>query len=263
MKISPNAPMGLSLPSVRSSGFGIDSFSLPPHGTTAVHAATSPAQWDRGPSPDVVRQRGGLLGRIKGRQENVSSVASWGNKGPLTQSIIELRPEPKSVPVDAMSDISEYSTPDFVPSPAPPVAVVMNRGGSGPGRQRMPIEGYYPWSDSSGSGARPSSGRGRDSRTPPAAMDRSLVWTPDSRASEYSPTEPGHISPLMPPMGRTSIHSFYPAPVQPPSRTNPLVQRRLSAYEGNDDYHSDGSGRTKTGPLIFRPVPDGRYGVAL
>ena len=219
MKIDPNAPMGISLPSVRSSGFGIDSFSSP-YGPTPLPAATPPPQGERGLSPDTARQRG-LFGRMKGRQDNmkVSSVASWGNKGVLTQSIFEPRPEPKSVPVDVMSDISEYSIRDSVPAPPPPVAIAMNRGGSGPGRQRQ-VEGYYPQSDSRSGGAQSSSSMGWGSENP-------------SAPNQY-------YSPL------------------PPSRANPLVQRRLSAYEGDDDYYEDGTERTRTGGAIFRPGPAGQ-----
>ncbi len=253
MKIDPNAPMGISLPPVRASGFGVDSFSSP-YGPTAP---TSPAQGERGLSPDIARQRS-LFGRMKGRQDNgkVSSVASWGNKGFLTQSILELRPEPRSVPVDVMSDISEYSMRDSVPAPLPPAAIAMSRGGRGPGRQGIPVEGYYPQSDSHGGGAQSSSSRGWDSGNTSAARDRPPAQAQDSRASEYSPTEPSYDPFFMSPVaGRAPNQYYYPLP---PSRTNPLVQRRLSAYEGDDDYYDGGAERTRTGGAIFRLEPAGQ-----
>ena len=249
MKINPNAPMGISLPSVRTSGFGIDSFS--PDGRTAPPAATSPLQRDLSLSPDAARQRG-IFGRMKGRQEleKVSSVASWGNKGVLIQSMLEPRPEPKSVPVDAMSDISEYSTPESVL--APPAAIAMSRGGSGPGRQRMQ---YYSRSDSRGSGAQSSSSESWDYGNPSAARNRPPAQTYDP---QYSPTEPSHESLFMSPMARQASNYLLP-----PSRANPLVQRRLSAYEEEDDNYEDGAGRARTGETIFRPVPAGQFGMAL
>jgi hypothetical protein len=77
MKIDPTAPMGISLPPVRASGFGIDSFSpyRPPAQPTALPAATSPAQWDRGTSPDS-RQRGlfGRMSRELGEQGAVDPI---------------------------------------------------------------------------------------------------------------------------------------------------------------------------------------------
>jgi hypothetical protein len=244
MKIDPNAPMGISLPPVRASGFGIDSFS--PRGATTIPAATPPARGDSGQSPDAARQRG-LFGRIKGRQENgkVNSVASWGNTGVLTQSIAELRPEPKSVPVDAMSDISEYSTLDSIPAAPPPAAIAMSRGGSGPGRQRMQLGGYYPQGDSRGSGAWSSSSRSGDSGNPSAARDRPPGQTQDPQATEYSSTAPGNVSPVImsSAAGQALNQNYYQAP---PSRADPLVQRRLSAYEGDDEHYEDGAGRTRT-----------------
>ena len=254
MKIDPNAPMGISLPSVRTSGFGIDSFS--PDGRTAPPAATSPPQRDLSPSPDAAWQRP-FFGRMKGRQEleKVSSVASWGNKGILIQSMLEPRPEPKSVPVDAMSDISEYSTPESVLAPPPPAAIAMSRGGSGPGRQRMQFEEYYPQSDSRGSGAQSSSSESWDNGNPSARINRPPAQTYDP---QYSPMEPSRESLFMAPMARQT--SNYPLP---PSRANPLVQRRLSAYEEEDDNYEDGAGRARTGATIFRPAPAGQYGVAL
>ena len=246
MKIDPTAPMGISLPPVRSSGFGIDSFSSP-YGPTAL---TPPVQGERGLSPDTARQRT-LFGRMKGRQDNgkVSSVASWGNKGVLTQSIHELRPQPKSVPVDVMSDISEYSTRDSVP--ASPAAIAMSRGGRG--RQHIPVEGYYPQSDGM---AAPGSSRGWDGGNPSEARDRPSAQARDSRASEYSPTEPNQDQYFMSPVaGRAPNQYYYPLP---PSRANPLVQRRLSAYEGDDDYYEAGTERTGTGGEIFRLEPAGQ-----
>ena len=250
MKIDPNAPIGISLPSVRASGFGIDSFS--PYGPTSVTAATPPAQGERGVSPETARQRG-VFGRMKGRQDNVkvSSVASWGNKGLLTQSIFEPRPEPKSVPVDVMSDISEYSIRDSVSVPLPPAAIAMNRGGSGPGRQRR-AEGYYPPSDSyGGGGAQPSSSRGWDSGNPSEARGRPSAQGQDFRAS---PREPSHDPSFMSSMAGRAQNQYY-NPL-PPSRANPLVQRRLSAYE--DDYYEDGTERTGTGGAVFRLEPAGQ-----
>ena len=250
MKIDPNAPMGISLPPVRSSGFGIDSFSSP-NGPTPLPAATPPAQGERGLSPDTARQRG-LFGRIKGRQDNmkVSSVASWGNKGVLTQSIFEPRPEPKSVPVDVMSDISEYSIRDSVPAqpPLPPAAIAMNRGGSGPGRQRR-VEGYYPQSDGYGGGAQAqsSSSNGWDSGNFSEARGRPSAQAQDFRAS---PREPSQDSSFMSHMARRAQNQYY-NPL-PPSRANPLVQRRLS---GEDDY---GTERTGTSGAILRLEPAGQ-----
>jgi len=249
MKIDPNAPMGISLPPVRASGFGIDSFSSP-YEATALPAAP-PAQGDRGTSPDA-RQRG-LFGRKKGRQGKANSVVSWGNRGYLAQSAFEPRPEPKSVPADAMSDISEYSTPDYVPAPPPPAAITMSRGGSGLGRQRMQVEGYYPQTDSRGSGAWSSSSKGIDSRNLSAAGDR-------PRANEYSPMGPSYVPPPLMSTGIAPNQNYYPSP---PSRANPLVQRRLSEYEVDDNYDEDGAGRTSTGGAMFRPAPAGQFGIAL
>jgi len=182
----------------------------------------------------------------------------------LTELIIDVRPEPKSVPVDAMSDISEYSTSESVPAPPPSAAtlVPISRGGSGPGRQRVQIEPYYPRSDS---GARPSSSKSRDGGNPSAARDRARGQARNSQTSEYSATELSHIIPILAPpaAGQTPIQNYYPAPVQPPSRANPLIQRRLSAYEEDDNYREHGAGGTRTGALVFRPAPDGKHGVAL
>jgi len=294
IKMNPNAPMGISLPPVRASGFGIDSFSpnwptaprnalptalpttppttppaspptappiaLPTALPTILPAATPPAQGGSSPSPEpeAPRQRG-LFGRMKGRQgDKVNSVASWGNKGPLTQSIFEVRPEPQSVPVDAMSDISEYSMPGTVPAPLP---IAMSRGGSGLGRHRMQFEEYYPRGDSRGSGAQSSSGESGDGRIPSAARERPPARTYDSRASVDSPTDPSHDPSFVSfAAGQAPYQNYYPLP---PSRANPLVQRRLSAYEGEDDYYEDGSGRTTTGAVSSRPAPAGQFGIAL
>lgn len=247
--------MGISLPPVRTSVFGLDFLS--PARTTALPVVTVSAQGDWDPSPDAARQRGRLIGWGKGRQKTVNSVASWGNKGPLTESI---RLEPKPVLGDAMSAISEYSTPDSVPARPPQAVMPISRGGGGPGGQRVDID-EYPRSDN---GARSSSSESRDSGTPPAARDR-RVQARDYQASEYSPTELSHITPIYTPSaaGRSSIRDYYPAPVQPPSRANPLIQRRLSAYEEDDNYHEGGAGRTRPGAPAFRPGPDGKYGVAL
>lgn len=260
MKIDRSSPTGISLPLARFSVFGIESSS--PYGRAVVLATTAPAQGERGPSPDAVRQRG-VLGRIKGRPEDVSSIASWGNKGPLTQSMIESRLEPNSVPVDSLSDISEYSTPDSHPLPLPQAAIVMSRNGNGPGRQRMQLEWSYPQNYSRGSGTQQSSGESRDRGNPSIARDGPPAQTRDSRANEYSPTGPDHLSPiLISPVAVAGRASTHPAPVQPPSRANPLVQRRVSAYEGDDDYYASGAGRTRTGAPIFRPAV-GQHGIAL
>jgi hypothetical protein len=269
IKLDPDAPMGISLPPLRASGFGIASFSQ--YGTTTMSSPTPTAQVARSPPLDVARQRGGLFGRKREHQENVNSVASWGNTGPLTKSIIEPKPEPepKPVPMDAMSDISEYSALDFVPLPPPPA---MSRGGSGPGRQRAYVDRYPPRSNSSGSGARPGSSKSRDGGYTSEVKGRPPARAQDSLEREYSSMEPrNHIDSISAPVlpspsslgGRNLIQNYYLAPVQPPSRATPLVQRQLSVYEGENDYDNDGSGRTRTGAPVFRPAPDGQFGIAL
>jgi hypothetical protein len=267
MKIDPNAPIGISLPLVRASGFGIDSFY--PYGTAT-------AALPRTPSLDAGKQRGGLFGRMKGRQGNVNSVASWGNKGPLTQSTVGTD-EPNPVPVrGAMSDISGYLGTDFVPPPPLPAAMTMSRGGSGRGRQRVQVEGYYPRSNSGGSGAQSGGSRSK-SRDGRHAGDHPPAQTHGSTTSgsAYSSTESVHpfnsssvVAPLLPPAaGRAPLQNYHPAPVEPPSRAKPLVQRRLSAYEGDDGdyyyYDNDGAGGTRTGVSKSRPAPEEQYGIAL
>ena len=252
MNTNYNAPMRSFLPPVRTSGLGLDSFSSP-YTTTAVPATKLPAQRDFAHSPNATKQRGRTLAKTQGRQGIVHSVGSWGNKGLLTESMIE--------PKGPVSVISEYSTLDSVlvlPS-ATAMPMLMSHGGSGPGRERAQNKGYYPRGDS---GARSKS---RDDENRSAARDHADVQVPDSQASEYSPTELSHIAPLHTPsaVGQTSFRNYYPAPVQPPSRTNPLIQRRLSAYEEDDNYHKGGVGRTRMGAPEFRPVPDGKSGVAL
>ena len=250
MKISPNAPTGIPLPPIRptrASGLGVDSVSA--DGPTAPLAATSPPQWDLSPSPDAARQRH-FFGRMKGRQEveRADSIASWGNKGPLIQSMLEPRPEPKSVPMDAMSDISEYSTPESVLALPPQAAISMSRGGSGPGRQRMQFEVYYPQSYSRGSGARSSSSKSWDYGNPLVARTRPPTQTYDP---QYSPTEPSHDSLFMSPMARQTLNYS-------PSRTNPLVRRQLSAYEVEDDNYEHGAGRARRGAIVFSPALAGQ-----
>ena len=256
MNTNSNPPMRSFLPPVRTSGLGLDYFSSP-YRTTAVPAAKLPVQGDFVHSPNATKQRGRTLAKTQGRQGIVHSVGSWGNKGLLTESMIE----PKSVSVGPMNAVSEYSTPDSVPvlPPATATSMPMSHGGSGPGGERAQNKDYHPRGDS---GARSKS---RDGETRSAARDHVDVQVPDSQASEYSPTELSHITPLHTPSaaGQTSFRNYYPATVQPPSRTNPLIQRRLSAYEEDDNYHKGGVGRTRTGVLEFRPAPDQKSGVAL
>ena len=258
MKTNPNAPTGISLLPVRASGSGVDSVS--PGGPTAPPAATSPPQRDLSPLPDDARQRG-FFGRMKGRREieRGDSVATWGNKGPLIQSTLEPRPEPKSVPVDAMSDISEYtysiseylySMPESVLAPPPPAATAMSRGGSGPGRQSMQFEVYYPQSYSRGGGAQSSSSKSWDNGNPLGARNRPPAQTYDP---QYSATEPSHESLFMSPKGANYS----------PSRTNPLVQQRLSAHEEEDDNYEDGAGRARRGAIVFSPALAGQLRASL